>query len=42
MVDWEKAFKYIEIFYNRERRHEALGYVTPVDYENGIRRNNVA
>lgn len=26
-------FRYIEIFYNRERRHEALGYVSPSRYE---------
>ena len=26
-------FKYIELFYNRKRRHAALGYVSPADYE---------
>ncbi len=26
-------FEYIEIFYNRQRRHSALGYVSPHDYE---------
>ncbi|MDQ7815387.1 MAG: IS3 family transposase, partial [Melioribacteraceae bacterium] len=27
-------FEYIEIFYNRQRRHSALKYFTPVDFEN--------
>ena len=26
-------FEYIEIFYNRERRHSALGCLTPCQYE---------
>ncbi len=25
--------EYIEAFYNRTRRHSALGYESPVDYE---------
>ncbi len=27
-------FEYIEIFYNRERRHSAIKYFSPVDFEN--------
>jgi putative transposase len=25
-------FKYIEVFYNRQRRHSYLGYLSPVDF----------
>jgi len=27
------VFEYIEAFYNRERRHSALGYLSPAEYE---------
>ncbi len=27
------VFKYIEVFYNRKRRHASLGYVSPAVYE---------
>lgn len=26
-------FDYIEVFYNRQRRHQALGYVSPAQFE---------
>ena len=26
-------FEYLEVFYNRQRRHSALGYLTPDEYE---------
>ena len=29
----QSIFEYIEVFYNRQRRHAFLGYLTPVDYE---------
>ncbi len=28
-----EIFEYIEVFYNRERLHSSLGYVSPADYE---------
>ena len=29
----QSLFEYIEVFYNRQRRHSYLGYVSPVEYE---------
>jgi transposase InsO family protein len=29
----QDIFEYIEVFYNRERRHSSLGYLSPVAYE---------
>jgi putative transposase len=29
-------FEYIELFYNRQRRHQSLDYVSPVDYERSM------
>lgn len=30
-------FDYIEVFYNRQRRHSALNYQTPSDFEEQLR-----
>ena len=30
------TFKYIELYYNRTRRHSALGYTSPEQYPSGI------
>ena len=27
-------FEYIEMFYNKQRRHSAIGYMSPIEYEN--------
>lgn len=29
------VFEYIEAFYNRQRRHSTLGYLSPEEYERG-------
>ena len=29
----QALFEYIEVFYNRKRRHSALGYRSPMEYE---------
>src|SRR3954453_12417851 len=28
-----EIFEYIEVFYNNQRRHSSLGYVSPAEYE---------
>ena len=33
----EKLFDYIEVFYNQQRRHSALGYDSPAQYERSAR-----
>ena len=34
-------FDYIEVFYNRKRKHSSLGYLSPVDFEKqGKQREN--
>ncbi len=30
---WREIFEYIEVFYNRNRRHSALGYHSPAEFE---------
>ncbi len=29
-------FEYIEVFYNRQRRHSTLGYQSPAQYETSL------
>jgi transposase InsO family protein len=33
----EQLFDYIEVFYNQQRRHSALGYESPAEYERSAR-----
>jgi transposase InsO family protein len=35
----QSIFEYIEVFYNRQRRHAFLNYLTPVDYEARVASN---
>lgn len=37
---YSAVFEYIELFYNRVRRHSALNYKSPVDYENQINKKS--
>jgi putative transposase len=35
-------FEYLEIFHNRQRRHSALGWMTPIEFEKIHNNTNVA
>jgi transposase InsO family protein len=35
-------FEYLEIFHNRQRRHSAIGMLTPIEYETLQTRQSVA
>ena len=29
----QDIFEYIEVFYNRQRKHSTVGYLAPIDFE---------
>ena len=35
-------FDYIESFYNRQRRHSSVGYISPVNFENSAPETRLA
>lgn len=35
-----QLFEYIESYYNRQRRHSSLGYISPLQFEEAYYRNN--
>ncbi len=35
----QDTFKYIELFYNRQRRHASLGYISPAEFEKKYKLN---
>jgi transposase InsO family protein len=36
------VFNYIEVFYNRQRRHSELDYVSPVEFERDMTQRETA
>jgi transposase InsO family protein len=38
----QAIFEFIEVWYNRERRHSTLGYRSPVQYEAEVLNHRVA
>ena len=39
-ADRRAVFEYIEVFYNRKRRHSSIGYLTPVELEDRFNRQS--
>ena len=37
---WQTVFEFIEIWYNRQRRHSTLGYLSPAQFEGNISQAN--
>ncbi len=38
----QDIFWYIEVFYNRQRRHQALGYLTPAEFRKAHTKKQIA
>ena len=37
-----KLFEYIEVFYNQQRMHSAIGYSSPAEFERSAQRPQAA
>lgn len=37
----KSIFEYIEVFYNRQRRHSTLNYMTPLAFEQNYQQTSV-
>ena len=35
-------FEFIEVFYNRRRRHSQIGYVSPIEFEQALLAAQIA
>ena len=38
----DELFDYIEVFYNQQRRHSAIGYISPAEFERAVPMRQVA
>jgi transposase InsO family protein len=42
LMQKQQSKEYIEIFYNRQRRHSRLGYVSPAQFAENISKTTLA
>jgi transposase InsO family protein len=38
----EQLFEYIEVFYNQQRMHSAIGYASPAEFERAVEIRSIA